>query len=456
MRQIVAEARQLVEQRFSRVWIAGEVSDFRPVASGHWYFNLKDEDARIRCAMFASRNRFARFQMRDGHSVVVVARLSVYESRGDFQAVVDRIELAGEGALRAALERLKAKLAGEGLFAVERKRALPRQPRHIAVVTSRAGAALRDVLAVLGRRYPCARVTCFDVAVQGVQAPGQIVVALERAERMRRPPDVVIITRGGGSLEDLAAFNTELVARRVAACGIPVVSAVGHETDVTLVDFAADQRAPTPSAAAELVTPEAAELLAQVRRLAASLAAGMASRLRADRQLLEAQRRRLAHPGRVIEQRMLRADEMLERLTAAIKARIRQSATAFAHQRALLARSSPGAEIAAAKERLRTTSGRMAAAARTCRERSDARLAAASRALAAVSPLATLDRGFAIVSKPGASRWGQPLASVADAAPGDVVVAHLSDGSLRARVEHSAAEPRVAETRANATGEERA
>ena len=435
--QVAAEARNVLEGRFGRVRIQGEVSNYRAYPSGHWYFSLKDAGARIRCVMFASRNRFVRFRLRDGDAVVVAGRLSIYESSGDFQAVVNNIEPVGEGALRAAFDALKAKLEAQGLFAAARKRPLPSYPRHIAVISSLAGAALRDVLSVLRRRFPSVRVTCFDVAVQGFEAVGQILGALDRAERMRRPPDVIVVTRGGGSLEDLAAFNAEPVVRRIASCGIPVVSAIGHETDVSLADFAADQRAPTPSAAAEMITPDTAELLAGVARLRTTLAARLATRLRTDRRLLDAAARRLTHPGRALEQRMLRADELEARLTAALRSRLARLRTALAHQDRLLARASPTNGVASRRERVRDLRAQLASATARRVERAAAALDPLARALDAISPLATLARGFAIAAKPDGSRWGRPLTSVADAGVGERIIVHLADGRLGARVEHA-------------------
>ena len=419
--------------------IQGELSNLRPAASGHWYFSLKDAAASLRCVMFASRNRFVRFQPRDGDAVVVSGRLSIYEGRGDFQAVVDHIEQAGEGALRAAYEQLKAKLHAEGLFAAAAKRPLPPFPRHIAVVSSRAGAALSDVLSVLRRRLPSVRVTCFDVAVQGVDAPAQIRLAMDRAERARHRPDLIIVTRGGGSLEDLAPFNTESVVRRIAACRVPVVSAVGHETDFTLCDLVADQRAPTPSAAAEMATPDTAELLAVVARLQRSLRTRMATKLAVERRVLDAAKRRLAHPRRVLEQRMLKADELRERLGAALTAQLARRATAIHHQARLLARSTPARSFVIHRERLRGLQGRLSGATEARAQRAAAALSGLALALGAVSPLATLKRGFAIVARPDGSRWGQPLASAREVAAGDAIVAHLADGRFLARVESTVA-----------------
>ena len=432
--EVTAEARFCVEERFGRVWIEGEVSNFRRYASGHWYFSLKDSRAQLRCVMFSSRNRFARFRMADGLSVVVRGHLSVYEARGDFQAVVEHVEPAGEGALRIAFEQLRARLAAEGLFDERRKKPLPPFPRHVAVVSSRDGAALRDVLAVLQRRFPCVRVTCFFVAVQGFEAEAQILTALDRAERMRHPPDVVILARGGGSLEDLAAFNLESVARRIHAAGLPVVSAIGHETDTTIADFVADRRAPTPSAAAELATPDGAELRLRLQRLEIALAARLQSRLRHEERLFDAMRRRLVHPGRALEQRLQRSDELAERAVAAMRSSLRQAQTALGHQTELLARASPQRAIDAGQQRLGDQAARLAAAAANTVRRRRERLEASGRALRAVSPLATLHRGYAIVARPDGSRWGRPVASAAAANAGDAIDIHWSDGKVQATV----------------------
>ena len=433
--EVNAEARFLIEERFRRVWIEGEISNFRPYASGHWYFTLQDDRAQLRCVMFSSANRFVRFRLANGLSVVLRGRLSIYEGRGDFQAIVDHIEPAGEGALRAALERLQARLAAEGLFSEERKRTLPTYPGHIAVISSRSGAALEDVLAVIRRRFPCVRVTCFDVAVQGHEAEGQIIGALDRAEWMRHPPDVIVLTRGGGSLEDLAAFNLESVARRIAAARIPVVSAIGHETDVTIADFVADHRAPTPSAAAEMITPNRPELESRLRQAERALIARTRARLNVDQRLLAATGQRLVHPGRTVEQRMLRTDELGERLIAAVTANIEGARTSLRHRGQLLARCNPAARLATARERVARAAARLRSGVSTSAEQSESRLALFTRALNAVSPLATLARGFAIVAKPDGSRWGQPVASRSDVEPGDAVVAHLADGAIQATVD---------------------
>lgn len=428
------EARMLVEERFRLVWIEGEVSNFRRYASGHWYFTLKDDRSQLRCVMFASRNRFVRARIQDGLAVVVRGRLSIYTERGAFQAVVDHLEPAGEGALQAAYEELKGRLGREGLFDPAAKLPIPAYPRHIAVISSERAAALKDVLAVLSRRFPCVRVTCFFVAVQGYEAEGQIIGAFDRAEHMRSRPDVIIVTRGGGSLEDLAAFNRESVARRIAAARIPVIAAIGHETDVTIADFAADRRAPTPSAAAELATPDGGELLQRVARYAAAITNLGRTRLRTDRRLLGAVQNRLVHPGRALEQRMQRADELADRLNGAAHALLDRAQTTLDHRRALLERLSPARRIDAASEQVLRAHARLRTAEAANRATAESRLGGLARALQAVSPLATLDRGYAIVAKPDGSRWGTPLVSAQEAAAGEELLAHLKDGRLHVQV----------------------
>ena len=432
--QVNAEARMLVEGRFRVVWIEGEVSNFRRYPSGHWYFSLKDDRAQLSCVVFASRNRFIRARVKDGMAVVVRGRLSIYADRGTFQAVIDHLEPAGEGALQAAYEELKQRLGREGLFAQSRKLPLPDYPRHIAVISSEKAAALGDVLAVMGRRFPCLRVTCFYVAVQGFEAEAQIIAAFGRAEGMRSTPDVIIVTRGGGSLEDLAAFNLESVARRIASARVPVIAAIGHETDVTIADFVADCRAATPSAAAELATPDGSALDAHLARINATITNAINNRLATDGRLLAANSNRLVHPGRSLEQRMQRADELTERLLAATHAALERARTALRHGRHLVERSSPLKLTDLAAGQVQRGRERLEAGVLMTLERSGGRLGGLVRALHAVSPLATLERGYAIIAKPDGSRWGKPAVSVKEVQQGDDVVAHLKDGTLRARV----------------------
>ena len=265
-----AEARGLLEGAFPLIWVQGELSNVSRPSSGHLYFTLKDANAQVRCAMFRGNNRFLKFRPADGAQVVVRASLSLYEARGDYQLIVQSMEEAGDGALQRAFEALKQKLAAEGLFEAAHKRALPALPKRIGVITSPTGAAIRDILSVLKRRFPAIPVLIYPVAVQGQAAGAEIAAMIRRADA-RRECDVLIIARGGGSLEDLWAFNEEIVARAIFDCSIPTVSGVGHEVDFTIADFVADQRAPTPSVAAEMVSPDQHDWLNQLRALDSEL-----------------------------------------------------------------------------------------------------------------------------------------------------------------------------------------
>ena len=433
--ELTSAVRLMIEQGFPHILVEGEVSDFRnPGRAGHWYFSLKDGQAQVRCAMFANRNRFVREPLRNGTLVVARCRLSLYEARGEFQAIVDAIEPAGEGELRAAFERLKIELRREGLFSAERKRALPGFPRHIAIVTSLSGAALQDVLAVLRRRFPCVETTCFAAPVQGAEAVAQITQAINRAEALKPRPDVLLLTRGGGSLEDLAAFNSAALARRLAQCKIPTVSAVGHETDVTITDFVADQRAPTPSAAAEMLTPNRAELTLRVRRRIDALVGRTLAQVESEQRVLDATKRRLTHPARSLEQRMQRADELRDRLLKAMDLRAGVSRTRLATAGRLLARASPDVLIRRAMDRAARASQALDTVAKRKLDASKGAAASARRALRAVSPLATLDRGYAIVSRPDGTRWGTVITDAAETRKGDAIQAHFVSGTIDAMV----------------------
>ncbi len=295
------EARALLERGLGSVWLEGEISNLSRPGSGHWYFSLKDAAAQVRCAMFRQRNLLVRFPVKDGAQVLARGRVSLYEARGEFQVVIEHLEEAGEGALRRRFEELKQKLQAEGLFDSQHKQPLPALPRRIGVITSPTGAAVRDILHVLRRRFPAIPVLVYPVAVQGEAAPREIVQALGLASA-RRDCDVLIVARGGGSLEDLWAFNDEAVARAIFACPIPVVSGVGHEVDFTIADFVADERAPTPSAAAERVVPDRAEWLRSLAATYRRMGLAMRRRLGDQRQALLLREQRLArvHPGVVL------------------------------------------------------------------------------------------------------------------------------------------------------------
>src|ERR1700728_3269492 len=313
------EVRVLLERGFGALWLEAEISNLARPSSGHWYFSLKDSAAQVRCAMFRQRNMLSAFTPRDGQKVLVRARIGLYEPRGEYQLIVDHMEDAGLGALKRQFEELSAKLSQEGLFAAERKRLLPGLPKRIGVITSPTGAAVRDILHVLARRFPAAPVLIYPVRVQGAQAAAEITATLQLANQ-RAECDVLILARGGGSLEDLWAFNDERLARAIVASPIPVITGIGHEIDFTIADFAADVRAPTPSAAAEIVVPDAEEWLSSLRRLDARLQRALLRSMQARAQRLRwlCGRAAMVSPSARLAQQSQRLDELEQRLSRAL------------------------------------------------------------------------------------------------------------------------------------------
>ena len=394
------EARLLIEGTFGLVWVEGEISNLSRPSSGHFYWSLKDAQAQVRCAMFRMANRGLKFELANGQQVLVRARVSLYEARGEYQLIVEYVEEAGEGALRRRFEELKRKLAAEGLFDAARKRELPRLPRRIGVVTSPTGAALRDVLIALARRFPATAVLIYPTSVQGPGAADEIARTLHLADR-RRDCDLLILTRGGGSLEDLWAFNEEVVARAIAALDLPIIVGVGHEIDFTIADFVADRRAPTPSQAAELAVPDQLEWLARFARLELELARGARGRLGLERRHFATLAHRLSrcHPGVALREQGQRLDELearlrhgLERLLATRKVLLGRLATAVAH-------ANPAQRLAKMRERWRWAGEQLRRGVLLRLERSKQRLQLADRSLMSLSPLATLERGYAIVAR---------------------------------------------------------
>ncbi|MCX7055111.1 MAG: exodeoxyribonuclease VII large subunit, partial [Proteobacteria bacterium] len=358
--QLNAQARMLLERGLGSVWLEGEISNLARPASGHWYFSLKDESAQVRCAMFRNRSMLVRFPVKDGARVLAQGRVSLYEARGEFQVVIDHLEEAGEGALRRRFEELKRKLLAEGLFEAAQKQPLPTLPRRIGVITSPTGAALRDILHILQRRFPAVPVLIYPVAVQGEAAPREIVQALQLAAA-RNECEVLILARGGGSLEDLLAFNEESVARAIYACGIPIICGVGHETDVTIADFVADERAPTPSGAAERSVPDSAEYLRAFGALERSLVQALRRKLLSLRQTLQQWERSLSRlsPRARLQQHAQRLDELEQRLQRAVRARVETARVRLANAAALLGRSSPARRLTPLQQRLEVAQRRL-------------------------------------------------------------------------------------------------
>jgi exodeoxyribonuclease VII large subunit len=425
------EARMLLEAGLPTLWVEGEISNFAAPASGHWYFSLKDRDAQIRCAMFRTRNMAVGFRPRDGQHLVARGRVSLYEPRGDYQLIVEMLEDAGEGALKREFEKLRARLNAEGLFDTARKRPLPALPKRIGVITSPTGAAIRDILHILARRYPAAPVLIYPVPVQGEAAPMAIAHALELAN-LRADCDVLILARGGGSLEDLWSFNDERVARAIFASRIPVVSGVGHEIDFTIADFVADVRAPTPSGAAELVVPDGRELLARLRAQHGRLALAMSRQLTHAAQQHAHLLRRLqqVHPGTRMTQRAQRLDEIELRLGQAVLRTLQARRVQLQGFAGRLQRVHAGVHVLRLTGLVGDLGARLAAAATRQVERQRQRLALAQRGLDAVSPLAVLARGYAVVTTTG----GAVLQDAAAVRPGEEITVRLARGSVSARV----------------------
>ncbi|MDY6943330.1 MAG: exodeoxyribonuclease VII large subunit [Pseudomonadota bacterium] len=391
------EVRALLDRGLPVSWVEGEISNFAAPSSGHWYFSLKDAKAQVRCAMFRQRNQAVQARPQNGAHVLIKARASLYEPRGEYQLIVEHLEPAGEGALRQAYEALKRKLAAEGLFSPEHKKTLPPFPRRIGIITSPTGAAIRDILNVLKRRFPTIPLVLYPVAVQGDEAAPQIVRAIETATR-RAECDVLIVGRGGGSLEDLWAFNEEIVARAIHACPIPVISAVGHEIDVTIADFVADVRAPTPSAAAEIAVPDAAEVSARVERLLSRLVTWQQHRMARHRDrlaTLEARLRR-CHPAQRLRQQSQRLDELEQRLARAMELTLERRRHRLSSLATRLAATTPTHRLNMLRQRLERAQERLHRAMQLRLESSQRRFHLAARALSTVSPLATLERGYAI------------------------------------------------------------
>jgi exodeoxyribonuclease VII large subunit len=404
------EVRLHLEAGFPRLWVEGEISNLARPPSGHLYFTLKDDRAQLSVTLFRSHARNLPFRPENGKLVQVRGRLGLYEARGQFQLVADSMEAAGEGQLRAAFEALKRRLEEEGLFSQEHKRALPAHPRRIAVVTSPSGAVIRDILNVLARRWPLASVRLYPVPVQGEDAAPAIVRALAAVDS-HAWADAVILGRGGGSLEDLWPFNEEAVARAVYATRIPVVSAVGHESDTSISDFVADLRAPTPSAAAELLTPDRGELLRRFDDARRQLAHRLESRLQAHAQRLDdlGERLRGQHPNRRLAQQRVQLEALDQRARVALRRQLSAKRSA----------------LPALQDRLRAQLADLL-------PRRRERLSALARTLHAVSPLPTLERGYTVTLD---ARSGASLRSLDDLTVGDTLVTVLTDGRVRSTVE---------------------
>ncbi|HCG8450248.1 TPA: exodeoxyribonuclease VII large subunit [Vibrio parahaemolyticus] len=426
-----AEVRLLLENEMGIVWLVGEISNFSAPVSGHWYLTLKDSRAQVKCAMFRGNNRRVTFKPANGNQVLVKARLSLYEPRGDYQLIIESMQPEGDGRLQQEFEELKMKLAAEGLFAQTNKLPLPEHPKRVGVITSKTGAALYDILDVLKRRDPSLPVVIYPTMVQGDDAAIQIAQAIGRANS-RNECDVLIVGRGGGSLEDLWCFNNEILARTIAASQIPIISAVGHEVDMTIADFVADVRAPTPSAAAELVSRDNSHkdqsLVAKQHKLASAMRYYLAQQKQQSVQLLHRLERQ--HPSYQLQRQSQQLDELDMRLRRAMQRFIdtRQQAVERKHHRLQL--NSPIKHLAQQKSRLERVEHKLMDAMDRKLLTMRHQLAIAAEKLDTVSPLATLKRGYSITQ----TDQGKVVTSADDVKTGDLLVTRLANGEIHSTV----------------------
>ncbi len=432
VRELVGQVRDLVEREYNDVWVEGEISNLRPAASGHLYFTLKDADAQLPAVLFRRQALLLRFRPEDGLHVLVRGRVSVYEQRGQMQLIAETMEPVGAGSLQLAFEQLKEKLKAEGLFDQARKRALPAFPRTVGIVTSPTGAVIRDFLNIVRRRHSGLNVLVCPVSVQGTSSAAEVEAAIACLNSSALV-DVIVLARGGGSLEDLAAFNSERVARAIVASRLPVVSAIGHETDFTIADFVADLRAPTPSAAAELITEAQHKIAEHLARL----------NHRIDRairfQILQARQRLARVPATRAESRMTtlvhrseqRLDELNFRMENALNHELRRRRREITDLTAAVMRHDPRRRLADARAHFVACRARLDRTLERTLQLSAARLSALDAQLNSLSPLAVLDRGYALVL----DAQGALVRSAAQVAPGDHVATRLADGSFTSRVE---------------------
>ena len=427
--ELNSQVRRLLEMNYHNVRVVGELSSLSRPSSGHWYFTLKDSQAQIRCAMFRMQNQRITFQPQEGMKLLLRGRLSLYEGRGDYQLIVEHMSQAGAGDLQQQFERLKQQLAAEGLFEPMRKRSLPHQPQHIGIITSPTGAAVQDILTVLKRRFPIIPVTIIPTAVQGEQAKFQIVQALQQAQQSQLF-DVLIVGRGGGSMEDLWPFNEEIVARAIANCTIPVVSSVGHEVDFTIADFVADYRAPTPSAAAEILSPDQYAIKQQLQQLSHRLQQLWTYRLQQQQQRLDYIQQRLRHPKEQLQWQQQRLNALSFRLQQSIQLQIEQQRQQLTYLKKQPLHTLLTQQINRKRQQLIQHSQRLVQQIQQKKQVAQFQLQYQAVKLNAMSPLNTLARGYAIVT----TKSGDIIYNSEQVSVNDIVNIQLHQGSLRTSV----------------------
>lgn len=421
-------ARSLLEDVFAGVWVVGEISNLAKPASGHIYFTLKDRDAQIRCALFRQNALRVREALRDGVAIKAYGKVSIFEGRGDYQLIVERLEPAGDGSLKLAFELLQKKLEQEGLFATEHKKPLPPHPKRIGIVSSPTGAVIRDIVSVFKRRAPHVELVLVPTAVQGKEATAQIIKALQLADKQQF--DAIILARGGGSLEDLWCFNEEAVARAIAACVTPLVSGVGHETDVTIADFVADMRAPTPSAAAELLAPHHQDWLMQLRQLQQRLERAIKQQLARYQLTLDSAVKRLRHPKDQLQQQAQRVDDLQLRLLRNFKQRLLGYQQQITQLDSRLLAQHPKKQLQFSQQQIIAWRQQLTRLIQEKLKQAQLQLASQVQALQIISPLATLERGYSIVL----TEKGQVVQDATKTTVAQKLTVKLSKGELKVKV----------------------
>lgn len=448
--QLNRQARQLLETHLPLIWVEGEISNFSRPGSGHWYLTLKDEQAQVRCAMFRNRNSIVRFTPENGTHVLIRCRVSIYEGRGDFQLIIEHMEQAGYGALQRQFDALKLRLSQEGMFNEEHKQPLPTLPKRIGLITSPTGAAIRDILAILKRRFPAIPVTIYPSIVQGKSAQGtsaaseladSILHANEdyiddsggnnNTKNKEHRCDVLILSRGGGSMEDLWAFNEEILARAIHNSKIPIVSAVGHEVDFTIADFVADYRAPTPSAAAEILSPDGEKLMADFSGYERLLTETIQRRIQSDSQRIDSLFRQLGHPGQRLQYRQSQLQSLQLRLKQAITSNLNHQYHRIQALESRINQNHPNQKLENFQLQLKTLQQRLQGEMTNLLEKKQQRWKNLAQLLNTVSPLHTLQRGYAIVI----DQQQHVVRTVTDRKPGEQISTKLMDGSLLCTVD---------------------
>ncbi|MCK4744239.1 MAG: exodeoxyribonuclease VII large subunit [Sulfuriflexus sp.] len=431
--QLASDVRQTLEQNFPLTWVEGEISNLANPASGHIYFSLKDSKAQVRCAMFKMRKRLLDFEPENGMQVLVRAKVGLYEARGDFQLIIEHMEEAGDGAMRREYEALKRRLRNEGLFEAKHKQSIPKLPKQIGIVTSPTGAAIHDMLTVLKRRFPSIPVLIYPVPVQGETAAKKISKAIKLANT-RKECDVLIISRGGGSLEDLWAFNDEHLAHTIFSSKIPIISAVGHEVDFSIADFVADVRAPTPSAAAELLSPDRNEWLQRLNSLSRRLVSSMQNRLSQNSQRMDWLSQRVSSPQQRLDRSAQRIKELQHRLLSAQRNQQQQYSSQLQILQTTLLHHTPTQRIQKLQQQQALLQTRLRQSMQKTLQINSERLSLTSNTLDAVSPLATLGRGYSIARR---IDTGELIRDAAAIKKGTRIETRLEKGRLICNVEDS-------------------